>query len=267
MNRQGEIREKIRISLEKHISSSGYTQKEIAEKLGVSKSSVTNWLKGKNSPDANLVMPICNLLNISIGQFYGEDDDTGTKKSTQKAPSYSDEAMKLAEDYEKHMDDRGRETVRGVADLEVARYKAILQEQHKKMEAAEESTPELVYFTIPRQLYAMGAGGGQYNDYQSTENQRLIKEPPRGTSYIAPVSGDSMEPTFHDGDLLFVRATVDIRPGQIGVFFMGGQQWVKEYGDGELISHNPAYDPEPFTEDVRCQGIVLGVCDNSYFEM
>lgn len=53
MGRQGEIRERIRASLEKYISASGYTQKEIAEKLGVSKSSITNWLKGKT-----LQMPI-----------------------------------------------------------------------------------------------------------------------------------------------------------------------------------------------------------------
>ena len=41
MGRQGEIRERIRASLEKYISASGYTQKEIAEKLGVSKSSIS----------------------------------------------------------------------------------------------------------------------------------------------------------------------------------------------------------------------------------
>lgn len=74
MGEHGEVRARIQASLNRYISSSGYTQKEIAEKLGVSKSSVTNWLKGKNSPDANLVMPICNLLNITVGQFYGEEE-------------------------------------------------------------------------------------------------------------------------------------------------------------------------------------------------
>lgn len=74
MGELGEVRARIQASLNRYISSSGYTQKEIAEKLGVSKSSVTNWLKGKNSPDANLVMPICNLLNITVGQFFGEEE-------------------------------------------------------------------------------------------------------------------------------------------------------------------------------------------------
>jgi len=96
MTRQGEIREKIRASLEHYISTSGYSQKEIAEKLGVSKSSVTNWLKGKNAPDANLVMPICRLLNITVGQFYGEEQDipaTKQEKDAEMAPLDSSGAM------------------------------------------------------------------------------------------------------------------------------------------------------------------------------
>ncbi len=100
---------------------------------------------------------------------------------------------------------------------------------------------------------------------EAPEEQYLVKAPPRGTSYIAPVRGDSMEPTYSDGDLLFIRATPEIEAGQVGVFLMGGQQWVKELGEGELISHNEEYEPIPMTEDIICQGLVLGVCDESYF--
>lgn len=50
----------------------------------------------------------------------------------------------------------------------------------------------------------------------------------------------------------------------IGIFFMDGQMWLKELGDGVLLSHNPKYPPRPMTDDVRCQGLVLGVCDESY---
>lgn len=89
----GELREAIRASLERHISESGYSQKEIAEKLGVSKSSVTNWIKGKNSPDVELVIPICRLLNISVREFYGEPDTETpiTKKSPAPAEASTGE--------------------------------------------------------------------------------------------------------------------------------------------------------------------------------
>ena len=75
-----------------------------------------------------------------------------------------------------------------------------------------------------------------------------------------------MEPTYHDSDLVFVHATEEIPVGHIGAFYMAGQQWIKELGDGVLISHNPGYDPIPMRDDIRCQGLVLGVCDESYFE-
>lgn len=38
--------------------------------------------------------------------------------------------------------------------------------------------------------------------------------------YVAPISDGSMEPAFHDGDNLFIHASVDIEIGQIGAFLM-----------------------------------------------
>lgn len=204
----------------------------------------------------NQTQAILSLIDKGISDYLSE---------IKNAPPYSEEALKLAEDYTKRMDDRGRETVRGVADLEVARYKAAIQKERKEMEAAEEIAPEVV-FICPGFISPMSAGTGQQAGDEYPENYHLIKEPPRGTSYIAPVSGNSMEPTYQSGDKLFIHACTEIRRGQIGVFFMDGQQWVKELGNGELISHNPDYNPRQMTEDVRCQGLVLGVCDESYFE-
>lgn len=213
---------------------------------------------------------VAQLVEIAINELESEIDSVEQEAENEELSLLEREHIKKY----RILDTYGKEAVNGVLDVEYRRCEAErrassavkIKEQRQEMELAKEAAQELVYFTVPRQIYPVGAGGGQYNDYQETENQRLIKEPPHGTSYIAPVAGNSMEPTYYEGDLLFIRATVDIRPGQIGIFFMGGQQWVKECGDGELISHNSAYDPEPFTEDVRCQGIVLGVCDDSYFE-
>ena len=43
------------------------------EKLGVSQSSVTCWLKGKNSPDIEVVAQICDIFNISVVELFGTD--------------------------------------------------------------------------------------------------------------------------------------------------------------------------------------------------
>lgn len=45
------------------------TQYEMAEKLGVTDKSVSNWENGRNMPDLSLFKPLCELLNISINDL------------------------------------------------------------------------------------------------------------------------------------------------------------------------------------------------------
>lgn len=181
------------------------------------------------------------------------------KEEIKSAPPYTEEALKLAKDYD-DLDGHGKKVVRLVADEEKARCTALAP--------VEQPAAEKVIYIFPGYTSPMSAGTGQPAGDEYPENYRLVKEPPRRASFIAPVSGDSMEPTYNNGDLVFVRAQEEVEIGEIGVFWMDGQQWIKELGDGVLISHNPdpKYAPRPFTEDIRCQGLVLCVCDESYFE-
>ena len=144
-----------------------------------------------------------------------------------------------------------------------------LQAQRAKLqqsteEISEEIMPEILFF-VPEYQLPISAGPGEEAGLEAPEDLRLVRQPPRGTSYVARVHGDSMEPTYHNGDRVFVHATTEILPGQIGVFLMDGQQWIKELGDHKLISHNIEYAPIPMRDDIRCQGLVLGPCDSSYF--
>lgn len=45
------------------------TQSELAEKLGVTDRSVSNWENGKNMPDLSLFKPLCDILEISINEL------------------------------------------------------------------------------------------------------------------------------------------------------------------------------------------------------
>lgn len=231
----------------------GLLQSQLAQMVGVKSAGViSNWEQDVSKPDANKMVRLCEALGISLSyllDYYGEE----------KAPLYSSEAEKLARDYDS-LDGHGKKAVRAVADVEIARC----AEQAQTAPAREPD--ETVYYITSWFYRPMSAGTGEQAGDDLPENLRLIKEPPRGTSYVAPIAGDSMEPTYHSGDKLFIHACGEIEPGQIGVFYMDGQQWVKELGDGVLVSHNPAYPPRPMTEDIRCQGLVLGVCDESYFE-
>ena len=45
------------------------TQSELAEKLGVTDKSISNWENGRNMPDLSLFKPICEILDISINDL------------------------------------------------------------------------------------------------------------------------------------------------------------------------------------------------------
>ena len=70
-----------------------------------------------------------------------------------------------------------------------------------------------------------------------------------------------MEPRYHNGDILIIEEAEESELGEIGVFSVDGSGYVKELGNGELISLNPTYDPIPMTESTWCYGRVIGVLD------
>lgn len=47
----------------------GYTQKDLAEKIGVSNATVSKWETGKGFPDISLLEPLAISLNISITEI------------------------------------------------------------------------------------------------------------------------------------------------------------------------------------------------------
>ncbi len=72
------------------------------------------------------------------------------------------------------------------------------------------------------------------------------------------INVNSMEPVYHDDDTLLVEMTVHVEVGEIGIFLVNGESFVKERGEMELISLNPDSENIPLNEDARCLGRVIG---------
>ena len=51
--------------IRKYRKESGLTQEQLAEKIDVTKSRVSNWEQGINRPDADIIGNICRALNVS----------------------------------------------------------------------------------------------------------------------------------------------------------------------------------------------------------
>ena len=72
-----------------------------------------------------------------------------------------------------------------------------------------------------------------------------------------------MEPTYHDGDKVFVEKCDSVDVGEVGIFVVNGDVYIKELGNNCLISHNEEYKPIRIGENdsVYCCGRVIGVVE------
>ena len=52
----------------------GLTQRQLADSLGVSNTSISNWEKGLSRPDADMIQKLCQLLCLQPNYFYGTEN-------------------------------------------------------------------------------------------------------------------------------------------------------------------------------------------------
>ncbi|MCK3956942.1 helix-turn-helix transcriptional regulator [Streptococcus suis] len=95
------------------------------------------------------------------------------------------------------------------------------------------------------------AGTGQYLNDVKVETIELPIEV--DADFVVPIYGDSMEPEYHSGDYIFVKLSVDLSDGDIGVFAYNGDAYIKQLRITDqgayLHSLNPDYDNIPITAD------------------
>ncbi len=72
----GIIRETIAKNITKYRKKLPISQKDLADKLGVTQSRISNWEHGTNSPDIEMLFEICKIFKISIDEIYGIEDNT-----------------------------------------------------------------------------------------------------------------------------------------------------------------------------------------------
>lgn len=109
------LREIIRKNLKYYIENSKYNQVEIAKMLNISKASVTNWIKGKNSPNIEYLDQLCSILNISINDIFS---------SRASLLNYTQDEENLIQNY-RSLNVEGKEKVRSYIDdlLDSPKYK------------------------------------------------------------------------------------------------------------------------------------------------
>ena len=218
----------------------GLNTPAMARALGVSKSSVTNWETGVSYPTQPMIPRICDLLDVTPNALYGFPDAEPDLTSQERR------ALRL---------------YRRVSELDRRNVDALLQAMLENADAALRSECRRRYRVRPRLMDKVCAGSGNELTADGASEPCFLLDCPEvaAADAVITVTGDSMEPTYQDGQDLLVRYAPEILPGEIGIFTVGGQGTVKEYRPDGLHPHNAAHAvirPEDGTE-IRCVGRVL----------
>jgi len=115
---------------------------------------------------------------------------------------------------------------------------------------------EMPLYSLP-----VSAGTGTFLDRSDYKMVSVEPEVPIACGFGVRISGDSMEPEYPDGHIAWVRISPEVREGDVGVFVLNGEGYIKKYEDNKLVSLNPKYTPIELSEcdNVRIVGIVLAV--------
>ena len=211
----------------------GLSQEELGRIAHVKKNAVGAWEAGRSRPDVACIPDLCRELDLPLYVFFGLNT--------------ADNEAGVTEKYRR---------------LNAQNQQFVLKQMDMLYEMQEPSVPlrrKLV--RLFRSDLSATAGPVSYIGEASGEPVFLAEDGlTRLADEIIRVSGDSMEPTFHDGDEVMIQHTDRLKEGEIGIFVNADAGYIKEYRHDGLYSHNPAYDVIRFNSEdsVRCIGRVLG---------
>jgi len=221
----------------------GMTQQDIADALGESSGRVIyNWEKGIGRPDCDKLARLCDLLGVSADELIG-------CKSMAQRPTATE--WTTLQKY-RALDEHGKEVVDYLIYSEYKRVTALTRKPKPRM-------LKMSWFAQPA-----SAGTGNILDSDLAEDL-FVPESAEAeqADFVISVGGDSMEPTYHDGDKVFVEKCDSVDVGEVGIFVVNGDVYIKELGNQCLISHNEKYKPIRIGENdsVYCCGRVIGIVE------
>lgn len=246
------------------------TNEQLAELSGIPLGTLSKLLAGMNeSPKLSNIVAICNALDCSVEYIV-----TGAPENTNNY-TLSPSEISVMEAY-RRLDAWGRALVDAVVDKETERVSA---QQSTALPQPQQRTQAKILHPVSRagryagqrmtggkrtvSLYELpvSAGAGVYLDGSGTETIRIpANDATADADYALRISGDSMEPKYHNGDIILVQSVDSVEIGDLGIFLLDGSGFFKIYGGSQLISLNPQYSPILLKDfaDVQCKGRVIG---------
>ncbi|WP_158591429.1 XRE family transcriptional regulator [Roseburia sp. 1XD42-69] len=248
----------------------GYTLDKFGERLGVRKSAMSKIEKGENNLTEQMAKAICREFRVNYTwltsgkgeMFLNSDDDfreridavmTGENSFRKNLFKFM---LELNDD---DMDALNRLMLQAIGYAEKLKKNGSLENT--------ENTPgdlagdiHNTSMRIINYYYRLASAGPGQIVFDTPPTERIeIPDIPkyRKVDYAIGVNGNSMEPMYHDGDILLVEMRDEIEVGEIGIFLVDGNSFVKKLGKEELISLNPKAINVALTEESKCMGKVI----------
>ncbi|HDK9106174.1 TPA: helix-turn-helix transcriptional regulator [Staphylococcus aureus] len=215
------------------------TQDQLGKKLNTKKATISNYETGYRTPKQDDLFEIAHILNISIDDLF---------------PARNINHNDITSIYNK---------------LTPPRQSNVLKYATNQLEEQNNDSDNLVdfnsYIQEKSEVYIYGCASADIGE--RLYNEPISKEFVRGYvpahDIALKVNGDSMEPLFKNGQIIFIEKSHTIKDGQIGVFIINGDAYVKKvYVEDNrltLVSLNKKYKDLHFydNESVRLVGKVI----------
>lgn len=219
------------------------TQKKLAELTGFKQNTISNHENGNRQLDEGDIRIYAQALGVSPQYLFDLSK-----------PSSVDTTSPIQTIYDQLAPPR-QSKVLNYAERQ-------LNEQKNEEETKINEVSEVIQlYSYDYYDHPASAGTGQYLNDVRVERIELPVDV--DADFVIPIKGDSMEPDYQDGDLVFIQTSVDLTDGVIGVFNYNGDAYIKQLVIDEdqayLHSLNPAYKDMPITPetDFRIIGEVV----------
>ena len=221
----------------------GMEQKTLAKLIGVTGNAVSNWENGRGRPDINLLPDICRALNVTMYDLF-DMEDPGIRYSAGEQ-IFLDQYKQLSPGHRMAVD----QMVDTLLKVQIA-----------------ESVPLIRRLTFYQKSLAAGVGDPSEIDDEGQPIFLYASREVDRADCVFTVNGDSMEPEYHNGDMVLVSRipdAPDLQLGEVGAFIVGNETYIKVYREEGLESLNPKYPIMHFhdAESVYLIGRVTGILD------
>ncbi len=246
------------------------TNDQLAERTGIPLGTLSKLLAGmSDSPKLSNLIALCGALGCSVEYIVSGTPDNHNNYTLNA------EEISLIEDY-RRLDKWGKNLIGSVISNQLERIgadeRSVEEVAPVKTARVLSGVPSLNRYAgepVPRTgkrqitLYELpvSAGVGTYLDEMQTETIQIPdSEKTAEADYALRISGNSMEPKYHSGDILLIQTAEAIENGEMGIFLLDGSGFFKIYAGDRLLSLNPDYGPILLKDfsNVQCKGRVVG---------